>query len=128
MKNRTPVSLSMLKRLAKSGNREALGLLGVLQLKGLGIPQEVQKGRINLLCAARSKDRMSGCRLALYYKVGMYGFDVDFDKADYWRARVTDWLYSDAALQYNDIQLKKDAVSRFKRWKSVCGKLWGISL
>jgi len=122
------VTLSLLEQFARCGNREAAGTIAYFQLNGIGIPKDVQRGRINLLVAARSYDRISARRLALYYKMGLYGFKEDEKAAEYWRDRTTKWLRSDASLCYDDPQLKNAAVSMYVDWKSECKKYWGISI
>ena len=97
-------------------------------LQGKGIPQDLKKGRMRLLIAAHTLDRLSAARLAIYLQKGKYGFSRDEEKATFWRDRVTNWLLSDAALIYDDPNLKQSAVQRYENWKSVCVNLWGISV
>jgi len=123
-----PISLTLLRHQARASSREAIRMLATHQLRGLGVPKDVKRGRTNLLLAARTYDRMSAWRLALYYKFGRYGFKEDEKASEYWRDRTTKWLRSDAALFYDDPQLKNVAVSMYEDWKSVCKKYWGITI
>jgi len=132
MKTRQPdntISLSLLDHLTRTGsNRAALGSQALFYLQGKGVTQDLKKGRMRLLIAARAYDRISAARIAIYYHEGKYGFGKDEHKSIFWRDRVTDWLRSDAALIYNVSELKRSAVQRYETWISVCVDLWGISV
>lgn len=120
------ISLRLLDHLSRTkANHAALGSQAMFYLQGIGIPQDLKKGRTCLLVAARSCNRISAARLAVYYQGGRYGFKKDEEKASFWRDRVTQWLISDAALIYDNSSLKQLACDQLKRWEFTCQRIWG---
>lgn len=74
------------------------------------------KGRMYLLIAARMGDRGASWLLTLYYRDGRYGFAPDVQKSEYWRRRTEQQLRHDAAQEYADPALKKQAERRYDQW------------
>ncbi|MDZ7662529.1 hypothetical protein [Thiohalophilus sp.] len=85
-------------------------------------PELLRRARTLLLTAAHSADRAASWLLALYYRDGRYGFDQYPEKARFWRERTERRLESDAHLIYDDEELKRQAVRRYRIWKQYWSK------
>lgn len=105
-KNPNYVFLVPPRKLQKEGSAAVLRCLALVYLQGKRIHKDRQHGRLLLLAAARSADRVASRLLADYYLAGSHGFPKDKERSIYW------WLRSERRLWSEQTPLY-----RFKLWK-----------
>ncbi|MEJ2652729.1 MAG: hypothetical protein P8173_13275 [Gammaproteobacteria bacterium] len=125
---RGELSTEYLDAMARKGGRWAITSMAMLYLKGRGIPHDHRKGRLLLMTAVASQDRIAACRSALYFHFGLYGFEKSPEGSAANREKATRWLSSDAALIYDDPELARRAQRRNRKWIMICAKVWNIDI
>lgn len=119
------ITAAYLEKMIHKGNRWAITALAMLYLKGQLPCEDGRNGRLLLLTAGRSQDRLATCRLALYYHFGRYSFEICPERAAFWRDKATRLLTSDAALIYDDPELARRALQRYLKWRALYTQVWG---
>lgn len=105
-KNPNYVFVVPAKKLPKEESAAVLRHLALAYLQGKKIHKDREYGRLLLLAAARSADRVASRLLADYYLAGSQGFPKDKERSIYW------WLRSERRLWSEQTPLY-----RFKLWK-----------
>lgn len=120
------LSLALLERQAEAGHRWACGELATLYLRGIGVQQDLEKGYFLLWSSARTADRKSGMRIAVYLRLGIHEIKQSEGGATYWRDRMDRVLLSDISCIYGEgyEYLRTISEQRYQRWQEIRSRLW----